>query len=122
MVQTSEDITKKHFNLLLGVVVTLGSVLISTLLFIYFSHITEQKERDLRQEKSQQKIYNELLLIATTNTITIEVIKEYLEKENEVDFDHKINQRYELKHSRPRGGNAKGIFVPDEVYAKRVYK
>jgi hypothetical protein len=112
MAKVSEEITAKHFNVIIWLVGGLGSALITVVLFVYFSQINYLNERDKEQTKQSEKFYNELLLITSTNTVTLEILKEYLEQQNGINFDKDINERYKLKHSNKRGA----ICVPNYMY------
>jgi len=98
------QITAGHLRISLYIISALFGVIVALIVFIYTDFVVRQNTIDAKQDQKLDKIYNELILSTSVNTITLEVIKDYLEhKDESFDFDQKINYKYQMLRSKQRG-------------------
>ena len=114
-----ETITAKHLGYALKIIGAMVLILISTLSYMYRDYIIRQEIRDIKQDNDMERFYNELIGVASANSITIEIVKEYIEGRDKIDLDPKINERYKSRF-RDRGKTI-GKFVPQDKIAARTF-
>ena len=100
------QITAGHLKVSLWIIGGLIGAVIALVCFIYLDFTFRQDSRDQKQDEQLEKIYNEVVFSTTINTITLDIIKDYLEQRDSIRnyFDERVNLKYQILKSKTRGG------------------